>query len=116
MRNLFLAAACVIAVGVQAKAAPLVTVTTTDDIYGSFSGSIAQGATGADAMLNWSSAGSFWTGSIGLTENGIVVADIQTNADDIYVLYTLGSGDAAIGSPCTSTECVEITNNVQISL
>jgi PEP-CTERM motif len=115
MKKLLLATALVLAVGLQAKADPLVSVTTTDDIYGPFSGSIAQGATGGAATLSWRSAGFGWSGSIGLTEAGLVVADIQTSGDN-YELFAPGSGDLSIGGACTATECVAITNDVPASM
>jgi hypothetical protein len=115
MKKFLVATVLVAVASIPANAGPMVTVTTTDNIYGPFSGSIAQGATGAAATLSWHSAGFGWNGSIGLTQNGLVVADIQTSGDN-YVLYAPGSANAAIGNPCTDTECLAITNNVPTSL
>ena len=96
-----------------ASASALITVNVTDDVYGSFSGSIQQGATGAAATLSWMSAGYYWAGDIDLTNGaGIINADIRTNNDDTYTLFAPGSGYPTLGSMCVSggsTACVIAT-------
>lgn len=94
-----------------------ITVNVTDDIYGNFNGSIADGATGAAAELSWQSAGYFWSGDIDLTDgSNNIIADINTAANDQYTLYALGSGYSTLGSSCvsdSSTACVVATGAPQ---
>ena len=103
----------------QAFAGPIITVDVTDDVYGSFSGSIDSAATGSDASLNWLSAGFFWGGNIGLTDaSGIIQFNITTNNDDHYFLNAAASGDALIGQDCAtsgSTRCVTLVPNLSLN-
>jgi hypothetical protein len=47
--------------------------------------------------------------------NGLVIGDVVTS-DDLYTLYTAGTGDSMIGAPCTATECVSISLGDMVSL
>jgi hypothetical protein len=111
------AALCATLVAPLAWAAPVINVETTDQIYGSYSGSVLSGAVGAAATLTWRSAGYYWGGDIGLTDAfGTIVADITTNFDDTYHLYAAGSGFATLGSSCVAgahTECVALSGTAQ---
>ena len=118
MKKIILAALAA-SFAVPALAAPIITVNTTDDIYGSFNGSIQQGAVGAAATLSWKSAGYYWGGSIGLTDaGGTTLYQITTNFDDTYNLFAAGSGNAAIGTSCSgnNSACVVVPVGQQVSL
>jgi hypothetical protein len=108
-----------LSLGTHAAAATLVSVDATDQIWGNFSGSIAQGATGGAATLSWKTAGYYWAGNIGLTgSDGKIKFNITTNNDDVYTLFSAGSGNSLIGSTCAgnASGCVTLTSGVPSSL
>lgn len=118
--NKFLVAgiAAMVAVSGAANATALVSVDTTDLVYGSFSGSLAKGVTGTAAQLTWRSAGFGWTGNVGLTNGaGEILFDVTTH-DDIYTLFAHGSGDARLGTACAgnATVCLVLPSHVPTSL
>ena len=83
-------------------------IDTFDTIYGPYSGTVASAGS-----FTWMTAGYFWGGNIDLTEGGDVIADIVTNYNDTYTLYT---DDAAVGAPCTASACIAVTNGETVSL
>lgn len=111
-------AAAALAVASQASAATLVSVFTTDDVYGSFFGTISNSAVGSAATLQWRSAGYGWAGNIGLTDSGGTILFNITTSGDVYQLFAAGSGNGLVGASCAgnATACLALPNNVWTSL
>jgi hypothetical protein len=85
-----------------AMAGSLLTVDVTDDIYGDQS--VTLWPNGMQSVT-WMSAGFFWSGNIGLTDDaGIILYDIETNHDDVYTLFAPPSGYSSIGTPCLASD------------
>jgi len=83
-------------------------VNANDSVYGPYSGTVT-----SSGSFTWLTAGFGWAGNIDLTEGGDVIADIVTDNNDTYTLYT---ADAAIGAPCTASACIAVTNGETVSL
>lgn len=88
------------------------TIRAYDDIYGPYFGEVT-GDINAPSSFEWRSAGYHWSGNIALTNSGNVIANIVTNYDDIYTLYT---GDNTIGLPSTASASLEIAYGQTVSL
>lgn len=113
MKILVTAAALSATVAVSSAAnAATFTINAFDSIYGSYSGTVS-GNTSAPSSYSWYSAGYYWGGNIALTQGGNVIANIVTNYDDMYTLYT---GDGTIGLPSTATASLEVANGQTVSL
>ena len=88
------------------------TINANDSIYGSYVGTTS-GSVSAPSSFSWSTAGYFITGNFDLTYQGKVVADIVTNGDDVYTLYT---GNGTIGLPSSATATFAVTPGQTVSL
>ena len=120
-----LAAVFVLTVGMASPsfAGVLDTVTTTDDFYGSFNGTISSGATGAAATLYWDSAVDGAVFSIDLTNSAGITTDVLFSGaghDGPDPVVPAFAGDSLefdgyfSGNPLIGTVCVPSTTNACI--
>jgi hypothetical protein len=125
MANRYLSVLTLLAVASPGVASTIDQVNVSDDIYGSFSGTINSGATGAAATLYWDSAVTGAIFTIDFTNSSNMITDVLFSdaghdspiyAGDSLEFDGFQSSNSAIGTSCTAsatTACLVATGAFQ---